>query len=198
MKKIQFLFLLLVAGIFTTSCEDLDDQELPRNTAVLELTVKDVAGNVVPGTQVKLFASQDDWTNQTNQIGMTAISDDNGKVAFTGLTDVLYYFRAEKECLKNVNENHVTAAPLLLATTNVMEALVDGTGTLSLVVSRPGNYSVYIDGVYTFDISGGQTVNLTDLAADPHVVRVVETGGAFDESYDFLIECGQTTPVPVT
>lgn len=195
MKNTLSFILTAFVGLSFWSCDDMDDNEIARNPTTLELTVRDGDGVAVDGATVKLYSSEEDWISEENQIGAALVSDVNGKVIFTDLTDANYYFLAEKDCLNNVNETHSTAVPLLLATNNVMDITVDETGTLSVIVNRVGVYNVLIDGVYSFDINGGETRYVFNIYAGIHEVRLIATGD-YNESNTFLIDCGQTTPVP--
>lgn len=198
MKKLLSLVFAFAACFSFWSCDDKDDHEIDRTPlpTTFELTVKDEAGNPVPGATVKLYVSEQDWNDRMNQVGATLTSDASGKVLFSDLTSANYYFRAEMGCLNNVNGVHVTASPLVLQTNNLMDIIVGETGTLSVTVNRVGVYSVFIDGVNVFDINGGETKYKYNIYAGLHLVHIVEIGGSYDMSSEFLIDCGQTTPVP--
>lgn|GEM_PF-6263427 len=57
------------------------------------------------GASVKLYSTQTDWINQTNQLGNTLISDSVGQVDYyTTLTPAVnYYWLVQKGGLSNQN-----------------------------------------------------------------------------------------------
>jgi hypothetical protein len=103
--KLKFIILLICCSILY-SCKK-DDHPICGCTSptYLNLFVKDTLGNVVSGASVKLYSTQTDWINQTNQLGNTLISDSVGRVDYyTTLTPAVnYYWLVQKGGLSNQN-----------------------------------------------------------------------------------------------
>src|SRR5688572_24715909 len=99
MKKLSILFLSLVAMATSfTSCDDDDDDNGTPAPTVLQLTIKDEAGAVVPNCTVKLYASLEDLQGAKNQVGTDQNSGADGKVSFSNLQNIVYYFDLQAGC----------------------------------------------------------------------------------------------------
>lgn len=199
MKKLLLLVLAFTAGFSFWSCDDKDDHEIVVTTlpTTLELTVKDETGNPVPGATVELYASEQDWNDQINQIGATLTADANGKVVFSDLTNVNYYFLAEEDCLNNVNGVHVTASPLVLQTNSVADVLLSRTGTIKVSKTGAFSSSVFVDGDFVFDIIGGETKYVYNLPEGQHEVLVTSPGIVYPAMPSFLLNCGDTHQITI-
>jgi len=85
MKHLKFilpLFLILFA------CSP-DSDDTAENTR-LELTVLDENSTALENIEVNLYASQEDYDNDTNLIA-TSITNANGKVTFENLQPITYF-----------------------------------------------------------------------------------------------------------
>jgi hypothetical protein len=118
MKKINMLLFIVVVIATFSSCKK--DEEVKPDPTRLQLTVRDELGNAVAGSAVKLYASETDWENETNQVGSTQISDASGNVTFSDLSNIKYYWLAEKDCKNNVNGSNTTANTLTANITNTV------------------------------------------------------------------------------
>ncbi len=87
MKKILLLFVLAAAVMAFTPQTQL------IKTALI-VTVLDDLGNVQEGATVKLFKTEEDYTQLTNAIGPEK-TDNKGKVKFRDLEPIDYYIQVE-------------------------------------------------------------------------------------------------------
>src|SRR5438105_15185676 len=110
MKMKTILSVLLICStLLLTNCSK---KETPPPPTSLQITLTDDLGNKMSGVSVKLYASQNDWYNLSNQIGSTQISDANGVVTFSDLSAIKYYWWAQKDCKSNLSGSSTTKAPL--------------------------------------------------------------------------------------
>jgi len=129
MKKINILLFVVMAIITFSACKK--DEEVKPAPTSLQITVRDEIGNIISGSVVKLYASQTDWENETNQVGSTQVSDASGVVTFSDLSAIKYYWLAEKDCKNNVNGGATTTTPLASNVTTTVNAVLSSTGSLS-------------------------------------------------------------------
>ncbi|MEI6823497.1 MAG: PKD domain-containing protein [Bacteroidota bacterium] len=162
----------------------------------LQLNLKDNIGNVVSGATVKLYASLSDWTNGTNQVGTTQISDAAGNVMFSNLSSTYYYWFAENGCSNNANSGNTTSNPLNANVINYGSTILSSTGTLKFVNTSTNPYHVYINGVLSFDMNGGTTKYKYYVPIGYYTLRVLQISGYVlyptDETFTGTISCGTT------
>jgi len=190
MKKNNLILMVFVCLTVLISCiKDITPTSL-------EITVQDNSGNIVSGASVKLYSSISDWTNATNQIGATQYSDASGKVEFTGLSNIKYYWYVEKDCQNNFNGTNTTASALVAEVTNLSSVVISGTGTLKLVSNSSYPYSIYINGTYAFDMNGGTTDYEDFMPTGYYTIRVLQVSGysgyPTDETFTGTLGCGAT------
>jgi len=190
MKK-TILILMAVIGLTVLSyCK-----KEPAPTS-LELVLKDDLGNIVPGASVELYSSETDWNAGTNQIGTTLTSDASGKVKFTNVSNIKYYWFAEKDCKNNVNGAITSASPLTANTTNSINVILTGTGTLKFISTSPNPYRIYINGIVAFDMNGGTTKYQYYTPTGSYSLRVLQLSGyaisPTDKTYTGTLTCGST------
>ena len=162
----------------------------------LQLNLKDNIGNVVSGATVKLYASLTDWTNGTNQVGSTQISDVAGNVMFTNLSSTYYYWFAENGCYNNINSSNTLSNPLTANVINYGSTILSSTCTLKFVNTSTNPYHVYINGVLSFDMNGGTTNYKYNAPIGYYTLRVLQISGYVlyptDVTYTGTTICGQT------
>ncbi len=98
MQYIRTLLILFVISLLSAFETELQAQIL---TTKLQVTVRDDAGNLVEGAQVRLFKTEEDYTKEQNQAGQTLKTDDKGKASFDNLEPLIYYIIVEKEDMDN-------------------------------------------------------------------------------------------------
>jgi hypothetical protein len=110
MKKTNclILFLILLINIQCSEKEYIDVDVNPQ----LEIIVINTEGNVVLGTTVKLFQSEEDLISKLGELQIKT-SDSEGKVVFEDLEEKNYYFYAEKGDLNNYFEVVTFSEPLV-------------------------------------------------------------------------------------
>jgi PKD repeat protein len=167
----------------------------PQPTS-LEITLKDDLANIVSGATVKLYPSQNDWLNSTNQVGTTLTSDASGKVKFSSLSASKYYWLAEKDCKNNVNGGTTTVSALTGNVNNTVEVILTSTGTLKFTNTSSNPYRIYINGVSTSDLPGGSILYKYYKPIGAYTLRVLQISGyalyPTDLTYSGTLACGST------
>ena len=162
----------------------------------LEITLKDELASIVSGATVKLYSSQTDWNNGTNQVGTTLTSDASGKVKFSNLSAIKYYWLAEKDCKNNVNGGVTTVSALTANTNNTVEVILTSTGTLKFVNTSTNPYRIYINGAAIMDMNGGTTSYRYYQPIGAYTIRVLQLSGYVisptDQTYSGTLSCGLT------
>lgn len=206
MRTTLFLFCALVCASLFQSCSKDEDLSNGPNSSngnnnnnggtSLELTVKDHLGNVVSGATVKLYTSETNWANQTNQVGNTLYTNASGKVKFQNLTNIQYYWFAEKDCLNNFNGAITTTTPLQANATTTLDVILSQTGSLRLNNTSSNPYRIYINGTARFDMDGGTTRTINYVPTGSYSIRVLQLSGYLftptDQTYTGNVGCGQT------
>ncbi len=196
-SKTILVFSMLALLLILNSCKKDNDpiSNNPQSTS-LELLLKDNLGNNLPGTSVRLYASEVDLLNGTNQVGPTKISNTNGLVVFENLSNIKYYWLAEKGCLNNMNGAVTTLFPLTLNIKNTANSILNGTGTLKFVSSSSNPYRIYINGTPVFDMNGGTTSYRYYMPTGFYSIRVLQLSGYIlyptDKTFTGNLGCGQT------
>src|SRR5690606_37544384 len=137
----------------------------------------DDLGNTITGASVKLYSSQTDWSNGTNQVGTTQFSDASGKVKFSDLSSIKYYWLAEKDCKNNVNGGVTTTSALTANVNNTVNVILSSTGTLKFVSTSSNPYRIYINGTAAFDMNGGTTQYKYYMPTGSYSIRVLQLSG---------------------
>lgn len=192
MKKSILILLIFIGLAVINSCKKV---ETPTPTS-LELTLKDNLGNSVSGASVKLYSSQTDWNNGTNQVGTTQFSDASGKVKFNDLSNIKYYWFAEKDCQNNVNGAATTISALTANINNTVNVILSSTGTLKFVSTSSNPYRIFINGTAAFDMNGGTTQYDYYMPTGAYSLRVLQLSGyaisPTDLTYNGTLTCGST------
>ena len=194
MKKV--ILIAFIGLIMFTSCSK---EEEVTSTTRLELTLMDDSGNIIKSAFVRLYSSKEDMENGENQIKLTQISDESGKVKFNELTDIKYYWFAEKGCVNNANGTFTTNYPLTLYATNTVNVIMSGTGNIQLESTSDNPYQVYVNGIPTFEMKGGTTRKIQFMPTGSYSIRVLQLSGYLlyptDETYSVVLNCGKTKEI---
>jgi len=193
--KTKFLYFSMIAFftmLFFSSCEKEETAE--PNPTSLELSLKDGAGNIVAGASVKLYSSQTDLANSTNQVGTTQTSDATGKVKFSGLSAIKYYWFASKDCQNNANGSFTTTTNLTSNVTNTANVILTSTGTIRFVNNSSNPYEIFINGSSQGEMVGGSTADFIYMPIGSYSFRVLQKSGyavyPTDETYNGDLTCG--------
>lgn len=199
-KSYPFYTAILSILLLLSSCSNDDDQsEPPPKSTNLTLTIIDESGNEVSGAAVKLFASQTDWQNESNQVGDTKFTESNGVVSFTSLQSIQYFWFAEKDCRNNLYGNNTNGSSLESNTETTSTVVLDGTGSIELTSTSSNPYSIFLNGDFLFTMNGGTTRTIDDVSTGNQTVRVLqESGFVFtptDQTYTVNLECGDLASI---
>ena len=198
MKKNILILMVFIGLAVFSSCKKDKETPTPKPTA-LELTLKDGLGNIVAGASVKLYASQTDWNNETNQVGATLTSDASGKVKFSSLSNIQYYWFAEKDCNNNVNGAITTTSALTANVTNTLDVILSSTGTIKLVSTSVNPYRIYINGTAIGDMNGGTTEYVYYVPVGSYSIRYLQLSGYVvyptDQTVTGNVSCGSMLTV---
>lgn len=191
MKTNILVLMAIICLAIPSSCKK--DEPAPTT---LELTLKDELGNIVSGASVELYSSQSDWNIGSNQIGTTQTSNSAGKVTFTNVSDIKYYWYAEKDCKNNVNGAVTSANALTANMNNTFNIILTSTGTLKFVCTSSNPYRVFLNGVATSDMNGGTTLMRYYMPTGAYSIRVLQLSGyaltPTDITYSGTLGCGST------
>jgi hypothetical protein len=183
-KYILFLAAVLFFSIIGCKKENI--------STTLEIRVVDEQGIYINGASVKLYKTQSDMENDTNQFGKTQTTDANGKVSFSNLGPDIYYWFAEKGCQNNVNGISTTPA-LDLNVTRVVTTTLTGTGTLTLTNRDPtSQYQVNLNGYPLLTADPGASYTYIYVPADTYYLEAIQVNGTGDKTYSGAITCGST------
>jgi hypothetical protein len=187
MKTIKYI--LFPATIFIFSFIGCKKDKI---STTLEIRVVDEQGIYIDGASVKIYTTQSDMENDTNQFGKTQTTDVNGKVTFSNLGPDIYYWFAGKGCQNNVNG--ITTTPALdLNVTRVVTTTLYGTGTLTLTNQSPtSQYQVYLNGYPLLTANPGASYTYIYVPADTYYLEAVQVNGTGDKTYSGAITCGST------
>lgn len=103
-KKFSVFLVLLIIGCQTipsASVPEADNTPIQILKTSLEITVRDNLGNVVEGAEVQLFNTKEDYQKEENVIEGVKVTDEKGRVKFTGLDAKEYYVNVEKGDMNN-------------------------------------------------------------------------------------------------
>ncbi len=195
MKKLKLIITVFIGLALFSSCSK---EEAPPPTS-LELTIQDNIGNITSGATVKLYSSQSDMKSDVNQIESTMTSDATGKVKFNGLSNIKYYWSAEKGCMNNVYGTNTTTSPLTLNVNNEVNVIMSGTGTFQFICSSNNPYRIYLNGIHAFDINGNSIIDSDIMPTGSYSVRVLQLSGYLvyptDETYNVTLDCGESQSI---
>jgi hypothetical protein len=199
MQKAVSIFAVLISLLMFYSCNNEDEVVTTPNTS-LEIIVKDESGNNVNNASVKLFTSETDLNNETNQIGTTLLSDSDGKVSFNNLSPVPYYWIAKKDCNNNLNHVFSTNSSITENTNNTRETTISisNLGTLKLVNSSNKTFNVQVmnSAVNDFSMNGNTTRYIYGLSVGAHMVFVNPSDGSSPfQQFVPIITCGEIQTV---
>ncbi len=202
-SKTLFVGLLLVSATFISSCKK-DKKEVPAPVVIptsLELTIKDIVGNIVPGASVMLYSTRTDWENSTHPVtGSSKITDASGKVKFTDLSSIRYYYDVAAGCKNNAHGNNSVSA-LSANANNTTEVIILNTGNIEFNNTSSDPYSIYVNGTYWGDVQPGSTGYDNFEPTGAYSVRVLQVSGYIvsptDNTFTSNLNCGDVFTVTI-
>ncbi len=207
MKHLKTLFYVaFMAATVLVSCskdkdaeEEKEKEKSNKQTTGMIFSLTDDVGNPISGASMRLYTNESDWRYRTNQVGTTQVSDGSGKVTFSDLSNIKYYFYAEKGCRSNINGAIVTAVPLTTNMISSFNLVLSGAGSIYIRNTSSNPYRVYLDGAEMFEMSGGTIRSLSDIKTGSYRIRVLQLSGyaiyPTDKSYNVTVTCGGTASV---
>lgn len=200
--KSKISILVAILGIALLSSCSKTETSIPENepvTTTLELTILDDSGKPMQGAAVKLYSSKEDMTYEINQVSPHQRSDSDGKVEFTGLASIRYYWFAEKGCENNSCSAFTTDCFLSSDTINSVNVIMAGTGNLELQCTSENPYKVYVNGIPVFDLKGGASRDIQYMPTGSYSIKVLQISGYLtypsEETYDIVLSCGKSEQI---
>ena len=108
MKKTHFIALFLI--VFVVTAFNVPST-VPSAATSLRVAVLDNLGNMIEGATVTLYATQDDYRNETNPAQEPAVTNEKGVVKFKKIEAAKYFIYVTKGDLNNIG-NGVETDPL--------------------------------------------------------------------------------------
>lgn len=130
-NNIRFILVLSFTSLLLQNCSKTPEVIKPR----LLISLKDEAGNSIPGATVRLYKNAGDP-------GITQLSDTTGIVIFSNLDEALYYWLAEKGCKTNRNSQTTLNRVLISDVILYGNSILSETGTLMITNNSPEPYKV--------------------------------------------------------
>ncbi len=97
---VKILAIVLISSIYIQAYQLIATQ--------LHVTIRNELGNTEEGASVKLFENEEDYRNETNQVGETQYTDKKGIAKFKNLKSISYYMLVEKGDKNNIGAGVAT------------------------------------------------------------------------------------------
>lgn len=198
--KSNRLLVALICCIMIVGCKKSNDG--PKSTN-LKFTVKDENGASVYNASVRLFQSQNDLTNVTNQVGSTAYTDQSGNVTIPNVSAIQYYWLVQNGCKNNLTGSVTSSTALTSGITNTADVTIKPLGALKFINGSTNPYNVYVNGTLAItNMAGGSTMYIYAVTPGSYTLRVIQQSGYVltptDKSYTGTVTCGSmlTTTFP--
>jgi uncharacterized protein (DUF2141 family) len=98
MNRINRFYAIIAVFVILIITPSFTEQVLPTK---LRVFVRNNLGNLEEGVSVSLFLTEEDYNNETNQVGETQVTDSKGRATFKELEPNTYYILARKGDLNN-------------------------------------------------------------------------------------------------
>lgn len=89
-----------------------------------KINVRNELGNIEEGVAVQLFATEEDYRNETNPVTEVAYTDKKGNVKFTELEGKSYFINASKGDKNNIGAG-VQTAPFIEGKMNKITIIIE-------------------------------------------------------------------------
>ena len=171
MKNLNLLGLAFVLIVSALSCKK-DSPALPPTA--LQITLVDNTGSPVIGATVKLYQTLHGMEIDSAMVSIASFSDVSGKVTFTNLLPIKYYWFASNGCQNNFNGTKGTTTELTPNATTSVTSILAGTGSLIIVNNSLNQYQIYINNVFAFTANGGLMYTYKNYPAISYTVKAVQ------------------------
>ena len=197
MRKINTLFFLgLVSLIFLIACSKSASTPAPTllQTA-LQIKVVDNLGNPVSGASVKLYSTQTDLTNGTNQVGTTQLTNASGITTFQPLIPGKFYWYANLDCKTNMFGSVTTTNDITANVTNSVTTVLASTSLITLKNNSANPYSISLDGtIINASLAGNSSIDYK-IPSGNHTIITTQLSGYLlvptIKTYTINPTCGQ-------
>lgn len=171
-----------VACILLASCSKYEEPVLSTR---LHITVVDDSSKAVSGATVRLYKN-------TQDTGITQLSDTAGNVLFLNLEPRLYYWLAEKGCKTNRNSQMALDRPLIEGVILYGRSVMTETGILKIINTSTDSYKV-TDSVFTITLAKDTTYIVYPKVGKRTIYteKIASAGTIKDTSIQ--IRCGDTS-----
>lgn len=196
MRKINYVFFLgLALTTILFACSKSSSTPAPTilQTA-LQIKVLDNLGNPVSGASVKLYSSQSDLTNGTNQVE-TQLTNASGIVVFQPLIPIKYYWYANLDCKTNMFGSVSTTTNITANITNSVTTVLGSTSLLTLKNNSANPYSITLDGtMLNTSLAGNSSIDYK-IPSGNHTIVTTQLSGYIltptIKTYTINPTCGQ-------
>ena len=155
----------------------------------LEFTVINQWNNPVQNAAIRLYTTENDWLNDTNQEGLTQYTNASGKVIFSEVLLNKYYWRVGMNCYNNHNGASTTEGNLTPNDHNQIEVMIVGTGTMIYKNNSSALWmNVTVDDD-SFDVPYGEEKYLNNYPEKEYCITVKIDNGVEMSSLEHL-SCG--------
>ncbi len=190
MKHLKFILPLF---LFLFSCST-DSNETVENTQ-LELIVLDENSVALNNVEVKLYATQEDYDNDTNVVA-TSTTNASGKVTFENLQPITYFWKTTVECYLE-NTIYSTVNPIENNSINLFSTNLTSnfTGQISITNNTAYSTNVTFTGPNneSVDIASGSTEDFYGMTSGSYFFETTPNegplqGGTIQQT--IILDCG--------
>jgi len=163
--KSLLIIILVVISLFFGCKKDTKEIVQPTQPAPtqLKLTILNNLGNPVSGAIVTLFDSQINYITTLDPVS-SVTSGSDGKVLFTNLQGIKYYWNVSYGCTDNSNGTNTTVSALTENVTNTVNIILSPkTNSITMLNYASEAYDCYVNGTFNQTIQGNGTVTLNNL-----------------------------------
>jgi hypothetical protein len=105
--SVKLIVSAIVVVLLLSIADPASAQKIPTK---MKVVVMNADSSLVEGANVKLYASEEDYRAETNQVGETATTNKKGLVKIKYLDTIPYYVLVEKDKKSNIGESVMTEA----------------------------------------------------------------------------------------
>jgi len=187
MKSLLKLFSLGLI-LLVSACTEPEPEPTQLEVAVLNST-----GSVVSDAKVSLYTTESDLISGVNAVSVQ-YSNSAGKVLFSNLFPVRYFWYIEKGCSDNSYSTYGTTSAIAENVTSTINVIIyPKPNTLYVSSYVAGDFYCYINGTYQGIIDGYGGLEITNLSDGSYFVELLEVDYIlFQTTYTSIVDlaCG--------